>query len=38
VTVKEARASRKAKSLMHRHRLERVLVINGDWELRGLMT
>jgi IMP dehydrogenase len=23
---------------MHRHRLERVLVINGDWELRGLMT
>jgi IMP dehydrogenase len=20
---------------MHRHRLERVLVINGDWELRG---
>src|SRR6188768_2943052 len=23
---------------MHRHRLERVLVINGDWELRGLIT
>jgi IMP dehydrogenase len=23
---------------MHKHRLERVLVINGDWELRGLMT
>ena len=23
---------------MHRHRLERVLVVNGDWELRGLIT
>src|SRR6478609_1727665 len=23
---------------MHRHRLERVMVINGDWELRGLIT
>jgi IMP dehydrogenase len=23
---------------MHRHRLERVLVINGDWDLRGLIT
>jgi len=27
-----------AKSLMHRHRLERVLVVNGDHELRGLIT
>ena len=23
---------------MHRHRLERVLVVNGDMELRGLIT
>ena len=23
---------------MHKHRLERVLVINGDFELRGLVT
>jgi IMP dehydrogenase len=27
-----------AKGLMHRHRLERVLVVNGDMELRGLIT
>src|SRR5687768_18242156 len=32
------RSLEEAKSLMHRHRLERVLVINGDWELRGLIT
>ena len=38
VTVKEGATLEEAKELMHRHRLERVLVINGDWELRGLMT
>jgi len=38
VTVKEGASLDEARSLMHRHRLERVLVINGDWELRGLMT
>jgi IMP dehydrogenase len=38
VTVKEGASPDDARSLMHRHRLERVLVINGDWELRGLMT
>jgi IMP dehydrogenase len=38
VTVKEGASLEEARSLMHRHRLERVLVINGDWELRGLMT
>src|SRR6202140_5295492 len=38
VTVKEGASLEDARSLMHRHRLERVLVINGDWELRGLMT
>ena len=38
VTVKEGASLEEAKSLMHRHRLERVLVINGDWELRGLIT
>ena len=38
VTVKEGASLEEAKTLMHRHRLERVLVINGDWELRGLMT
>jgi IMP dehydrogenase len=38
ITVKEGATLEEAKSLMHRHRLERVLVINGDWELRGLIT
>ncbi|HEX5629715.1 MAG TPA: IMP dehydrogenase, partial [Usitatibacteraceae bacterium] len=38
VTVKEGASLEEAKSLMHRHRLERVLVINDDWQLRGLMT
>jgi IMP dehydrogenase len=38
VTVKEGASLEDAKALMHRHRLERVLVINGDWQLRGLMT
>src|SRR5437763_2827142 len=38
VTVKEGASLDEARSLMHRHRLERVLVINGNWELRGLMT
>jgi IMP dehydrogenase len=38
ITVKEGASLDEARSLMHRHRLERVLVINGDWELRGLMT
>ena len=38
VTVKEGALLEDAKALMHRHRLERVLVINGDWELRGLIT
>ena len=38
VTVKEGASLEEAKGLMHRHRLERVLVINGDWELRGLIT
>jgi IMP dehydrogenase len=38
VTVKEGASLEEAKSLMHRHRLERVLVIDDDWQLRGLMT
>jgi IMP dehydrogenase len=38
VTVKEGATLEEAKALMHRHRLERVMVINGDWELRGLIT
>jgi IMP dehydrogenase len=38
VTVREGTQLDDAKALMHRHRLERVLVINGEWELRGLVT
>jgi IMP dehydrogenase len=38
VTVKEGTPLAEAKALMHNHRLERVLVINDAFELRGLMT
>ncbi len=38
VTVKEGASVEEGKALMHKHRLERVLVINDAFELRGLMT
>ena len=38
ITVKEGASLDEGKALMHKHRLERVLVINDAWELRGLMT
>ena len=38
ITVREGASTDEAKALMHKHRLERVLVINEDFELRGLMT
>ncbi|CCD37790.2 Inosine-5'-monophosphate dehydrogenase [Candidatus Paraburkholderia kirkii UZHbot1] len=38
VTVKEGTSLAEAKALMHSHRLERVLVVNDAFELRGLMT
>ncbi|MBI2311714.1 MAG: IMP dehydrogenase [Betaproteobacteria bacterium] len=38
VTVREGANPEQAKALMHKHRLERVLVVNGDFELRGLIT
>jgi IMP dehydrogenase len=38
VTVREGATLDEAKALMHRHRLERVLVVNDAFELRGLMT
>jgi IMP dehydrogenase len=38
VTVPEGTDLDTAKALMHRHRLERVLVINAERELRGLIT
>jgi IMP dehydrogenase len=38
VTVREGATLDDAKSLMHQHRLERVLVVDANFELRGLMT
>jgi IMP dehydrogenase len=38
VTVKEGVGIEDAMRLLHRHRLERVLVVNENFELRGLIT
>lgn len=38
VTVREGATIDEAKALMHKHRLERVLVVNDAFELRGLIT
>jgi IMP dehydrogenase len=38
VTVKEGATLEEAKRLLNKHRLERVIVVNGDYELRGLIT
>jgi IMP dehydrogenase len=38
VTVKEGAPLEEAMRLMHKHRLERVLVVNGEFHLRGLIT
>lgn len=38
VTVREGASIDQAKALMHKHRIERVLVVNKAFELRGLIT
>ena len=38
VTVREGASLAEGKALMHQHKLERVLVVNDAFELRGLMT
>ncbi|MBI4740013.1 MAG: IMP dehydrogenase [Betaproteobacteria bacterium] len=38
VTVKEGASVEEGKALIHKHRLERVLVVNDNFELRGLIT
>jgi IMP dehydrogenase len=38
ITVKENASLEEARALMHKHRIERVLVVNDAFELRGLMT
>jgi IMP dehydrogenase len=38
VTVREGTSLAEAKALMHQHKLERVVVVNDGFELRGLFT
>jgi len=38
VTVKEGTTREEAMALLHKYRIERVLVVNADFELRGLIT
>jgi IMP dehydrogenase len=38
ITVREGASLEEAKALMHKHRLERVLVVNGERQLKGLVT
>lgn len=38
VTVKEGASREEALALLHKHRLERVLIINDQYELKGLIT
>jgi IMP dehydrogenase len=38
VTVREDASQDEVLQLLHKHRIEKVLVVNGDFELRGLIT
>ncbi len=38
ITVREGASREEAMALLHKHRLERVLVVDADWRLRGLVT
>ncbi len=38
IVVKEGASPEEARALLHRHRLERVLVVNDAFEMRGLIT
>lgn len=38
VTVKEGASKKEIKQLLHEHRIEKVLVVNDEFELRGLVT
>lgn len=38
VTVKEGASSEEIRSLLHKHRIEKVLVVNDNFDLRGLIT
>ncbi|ROQ19845.1 MULTISPECIES: IMP dehydrogenase [Marinimicrobium] len=38
VTVKEGASNDEVRSLLHKHRIEKVLVVNDNFELKGLIT
>jgi IMP dehydrogenase len=38
VTVKEGASKDEVQAMLHKHRIERVLVINDDFQLRGMIT
>lgn len=38
VTVKEGASSKEVQSLLHRHRIEKILVVNDDFDLCGMIT
>ncbi len=38
VTVQEGATREEVVALLHKHRIEKVLVVNGDFQLRGLIT
>ncbi|MBN8751567.1 Inosine-5'-monophosphate dehydrogenase [Xylophilus ampelinus] len=38
ITVQEGTTPAEAKALLNKHKLERLLVIDGDWRLKGLIT
>ncbi|MFT3904777.1 MAG: IMP dehydrogenase [Steroidobacteraceae bacterium] len=38
VTVREGAPKEEVQKLLHKHRIEKVLVVNGDGELRGMIT
>jgi IMP dehydrogenase len=38
VTVREGASDQEVKQLLHKHRIEKVLVVNDNFELRGLIT
>lgn len=38
VTVREGASKEEIKELLHKHRIEKVLVVNKDFQLRGLVT
>lgn len=38
VTVKEGAKKEEVRQLLHKHRIEKVLIVNDDFQLRGMMT